>query len=238
MIVGYFGTLLISLTDYSYLSYFLLNYCGLIGGILLLYLSIKILRIGYRPAYFYLVAWSFFLLGLIVFVFRNLGIIPTNTFTSSVLYIGSSIEAILLSIALADKINLLRKEKELSQAEALKILKENEQLIKEQNIVLEKRVAERTEELETTNHELNKTLTDLKDAQTQLVEAEKMASLGQLTAGIAHEINNPINFVKSNIRPLKLDITDLYSVISEYEKLHHTNNGHEELLKEIAELKE
>ena len=47
-------------------------------------------------------------------------------------------------------------------------------------------------------------LDNLKDAQTQLVEAEKMASLGQLTAGIAHEINNPINFVKSNINPLRL----------------------------------
>ena len=43
-----------------------------------------------------------------------------------------------------------------------------------------------------------------------------MASLGQLTAGIAHEINNPINFVRSNIKPLKLDFSDLLTLIEKY----------------------
>ena len=51
-----------------------------------------------------------------------------------------------------------------------------------------------------------------------------MASLGQLTAGIAHEINNPINFVKSNIKPLQLDINDLLAVINEYNTLHTLPN--------------
>ncbi|MBL7773720.1 MAG: HAMP domain-containing protein [Chitinophagaceae bacterium] len=51
--------------------------------------------------------------------------------------------------------------------------------------------------LQKTNDELNKTLHDLKDAQTQLIQSEKMASLGELTAGIAHEIQNPLNFVNN-----------------------------------------
>ncbi len=46
-------------------------------------------------------------------------------------------------------------------------------------------------------------------AQTQLVQSEKMASLGQLTAGIAHEINNPINFVSGNVSPMKRDIQEI-----------------------------
>jgi signal transduction histidine kinase/ligand-binding sensor domain-containing protein len=54
-----------------------------------------------------------------------------------------------------------------------------------------------------------KAVDDLKAAQSQLVQAEKMASLGQLTAGIAHEINNPINFIASNVDPLKLDLQDI-----------------------------
>lgn len=49
----------------------------------------------------------------------------------------------------------------------------------------------------------------IKQAQTQLVQAEKMASLGQLTAGIAHEINNPINFVSGNVSPMKRDIQEI-----------------------------
>jgi two-component system, NtrC family, sensor kinase len=125
-----------------------------------------------------------------------------------------------LSIALADKINTLRKEKQLMQEEALRVSLENEKLVREQNIELERKVAERTEELQETNGQLSEAFSELKDAQIQLVEAEKMASLGQLTAGIAHEINNPINFVKSNIKPLQLDFKDMVAVIEEYGKLH------------------
>src|SRR6202008_68658 len=47
------------------------------------------------------------------------------------------------------------------------------------------------------NEQIQKTLADLKTAQSQLIQSEKMASLGELTAGIAHEIQNPLNFVNN-----------------------------------------
>lgn len=216
----YVVAILLAFSKFSFISYLLINYNSLAGGITLLVLSIIIFKKGYRPAYFYLLAWSSFLAAVIIYTLKNLGFLPTNNFTHFILYFGSSIEAILLSFALADKINTYKKEKEVSQAEALKVSLENETLIKEQNIILERRVQERTNELQATNSQLNKTLEELKDAQTQLVEAEKMASLGQLTAGIAHEINNPINFVKSNIKPLNLDIDDVFEVIDMYNSLH------------------
>ena len=62
---------------------------------------------------------------------------------------------------------------------------------------LELKVDERTQQLRERNMDLEKTLHQLKDAQNQIVMQEKMASLGSLTAGIAHEIKNPLNFVNN-----------------------------------------
>lgn len=76
----------------------------------------------------------------------------------------------------------------------------------------EQRLLEKNEELRETNDQLKKT-------QSQLIQSERMASIGQLTAGIAHEINNPINFVISSISPIKADLKDVkkaYHEIEEY----------------------
>ncbi|HVX50400.1 MAG TPA: 7TM diverse intracellular signaling domain-containing protein [Chitinophagaceae bacterium] len=217
-------------------SYSMLTVDGIAGGLLLIYASGYISWRGYRPALYYFFAWFVFAVGRQVLSLRNLDILPYNNFTTYILYIGSAIEAILLSLALADRINIYKKEREESQAEALKVSKENERLVRDQNIILEKNVAERTEELIKANHQLNDALVSLKDAQTQLVDAEKMASLGQLTAGIAHEINNPINFVKSNINPLKLDMKDIFEVIGEYNKLHSINGDTETYKKQLTQI--
>ena len=67
--------------------------------------------------------------------------------------------------------------------------------------------------------ELADTHRQLKSTQAQLVSAEKMASLGQLTAGIAHEINNPVNFISGNVHPLREDIDDLFRLLETYQEL-------------------
>lgn len=216
------------LGNYS-LSIEILQITASTGSIYVLYVANVIRKKGYRPAVFFLIGYSIFLLAVIIFVLRNFNILPYNTFTSYILEIGSVIQITLLSFALADKINFFRLEHEQSQQQALEVSKENERLIREQNIELEIQVNKRTEELQNSNVTLNHTLTELKGAQSQLVDAEKMASLGQLTAGIAHEINNPINFVTSNIKPLELDINDLYDVIQKYEDLDPDQDIHQQL---------
>ncbi|MFN5629764.1 MAG: 7TM diverse intracellular signaling domain-containing protein [Bacteroidota bacterium] len=192
--------------------------------------SLVIYRKGYPPAKFFFLAWIILVIGVFVFVLKDAGIIEANIFTTYALQFGSVVEVILLSFALADRINILKKEKEESQAKALEALRQNEILIKEQNILLEKKVAERTLELEKANVEINLALNNLKETQAQLVDAEKMASLGQLTAGIAHEINNPINFVSANVKPLKLDVEDILSVIKKYEELEGSKNLEKDLI--------
>lgn len=77
---------------------------------------------------------------------------------------------------------------------------------------LEQLVEERTRALQDA-------MARLVEAQNQLVHSEKMASLGMLTAGIAHEINNPINFVSANVKPLRQDIADLLTVLQTYEEI-------------------
>lgn len=99
---------------------------------------------------------------------------------------------------------------------------------------LDRRVAEQTseimaqaEELMQANHELEATLAHLKETQQQLVHSEKMASLGQLTAGIAHEINNPVNFITANITPLKADLKALAELLDYSAQLVNQYGGAE-----------
>ncbi|MEG4498127.1 ATP-binding protein [Microcoleus sp. F10-C6] len=79
----------------------------------------------------------------------------------------------------------------------------------------ESQLLERTEQLENT-------LQQLKDAQTQLVQTEKMSSLGQMVAGVAHEINNPVNFIYGNLIPAEEYIKDILGLIKAYQVYYPT----------------
>ncbi|NIG51899.1 7TM diverse intracellular signaling domain-containing protein [Chitinophaga sp. Cy-1792] len=228
-IIVYSSTIVMSLLGYFSIAYAVIDFLAITGVSFILLFAVSQAFRHSKPARIFVLAWTIFILAVIVFVLKDIGIIPYNIFTSHILVIGSGMEVVLLSFALADKINTFKAEKEASQALALQISKENEQLVREQNIILEAKVQERTEELQNSNKDLNIALTNLKDTQTRLVEKEKMASLGQLTAGIAHEINNPINFVTSNIKPLKMDIADLRSLLNRYDDLKTSPDIQQEL---------
>jgi len=192
------------------------------AGLIAIYVLITGIAVSlkkYRPAVFFLIAWIVFMAGVFIFVFKNFNILPYNNFTIYTMPVGSAMEVLLLSFALADRINTLKKEVEASQVKEMLALLENERIVYEQNLMLEARVNERTIELKLSNDGLNKAMEDLKNTEAQLIESEKMAALGQLTAGMAHEINNPINFVTSHIQPLDRDVQMLLDAVDELEKI-------------------
>jgi two-component system NtrC family sensor kinase len=80
-------------------------------------------------------------------------------------------------------------------------------IITQQNVELDRLVAERTAELTKQKNELQETLVLLQTTQQQLIQSEKQASLGELTAGIAHEIQNPLNFV-NNFSEVSIELID------------------------------
>jgi|GEM_PF-850103 len=78
---------------------------------------------------------------------------------------------------------------------------------------------ERQAILEDSNFKLNNALRDLQEAQVQLVQSEKLAALGQLVAGVAHEINNTTNFISGAIPPLARTVNELKDLIGRYDAM-------------------
>jgi signal transduction histidine kinase len=101
-----------------------------------------------------------------------------------------------------------------------KVTEEHQQVLT-LNEGLEQKVAERTVQLESTVREL-------RAAQAQVVHAEKMASIGRLAAGIAHEINNPINFIANSLAPLETTFADVRAVLA-----LHASGDHGEAAKQM-----
>ncbi len=233
----YFIALLAILIGYTAFAYILISVNLIIVASTLLVIGFYLYKNGFKPAKLFMLGSGIFLVTTLLAVSRSNNLIPYNAFTANVTPLSLVIGIVVFSAALADKINFYRNETTGLQNFAISVARENERLTTQQNILLENKVKERTIELINANKDLSRIIDNLKNTQHQLIDTEKMASLGRLTAGVAHEINNPINFVSSNIMPLRLDFDELFTLIDKYDNvLNHPHNA--QLVQEASDYRQ
>ena len=189
---------------------------GLITVVLILSASIQSYRERRQSALLFLAAYGVFVIGLAFLLLEQMGFLPVNSVTQFSLDIGSSAEAVLFSFALANRINVLKQQNEESQQRLIEQLNEYNKLQLAVNHELEEKVEQRTHEL--------------RQSQKQLLQKEKLVALGELTAGIAHEIQNPLNFV-NNFSEVNADL------LTEFEQEFNAGNL-EEARAIIADIKD
>jgi signal transduction histidine kinase len=207
MSVPFIGLSLLFFTNYS-IAIKYATITTFVSSFLILFVSITSIRNKFRPARFFILGWGMLSLGIVIYALRMGGILPHNFFTNSSYQIFSIMEILLLSLALGDKINILKKE--FSQNLELKVNERTRELSAMVELVYEQKGA------------VEQTLKELKETQAQLVEAEKKAALGQLVSSVAHEINNPISAIQANVgiaesalKPIFLDFFSFIRTLSE-----------------------
>ncbi|MBI2821134.1 MAG: HAMP domain-containing protein [Acidobacteria bacterium] len=156
--------------------------------------------------------------GLVVFLVYGIsrGItVPLKKLTSTAAVISAGDFSGRVDVRTGDELqDLARTFNEMAQS-----LQERSHALLELNRNLEHKVRERTVALQQSNAELKAAYQDLQQAHAQLVQSEKMASLGQLVAGIAHEIKNPLNFIYGNTDFLRDYIGKLKNLVDRCQSL-------------------
>ncbi|WP_346288911.1 sensor histidine kinase [Zoogloea sp.] len=172
----------------------LVSATGLCFSVIAVLLAIRSLMEGQRSARLFLAGWLFLLVGVGVTALRNFGWLPTNGLTSNIMQIGSGLEMLLLSLALADRINSLRQEKDLANAEAVGAERRLVETLRDWGSALEREVVRQTRELREANQRL---------AGSEALERRGREEQSHFIAMIAHDIRTPLAIIKAAVQSLQ-----------------------------------
>ncbi len=166
----------------------------------LIYAGVRVLMLGYRPAYYYCVAWGVSLLFIVVLALKTFGLLDNSLLVSWSTQIGTSWEVLVLALALADRFHLIEQEKKQVQVEYAGKLEEANQKLADVNLELEvlndeleQRIVARTHELKNSNEQLTIEARERQQAQEDAQAASRAKS--DFLANMSHEIRTPMNAI-------------------------------------------
>jgi signal transduction histidine kinase len=204
IVVSSVATIALSLSGYLLLG-FQLNW--LTVGLFLIYSNLTgyvVLRQGFKPARYYLMGFTTLLVGILIFMMKDMAILPENWFTEGSYQTGSALEAIILSFALANKLNTYKKEKEVTQAEALaQAMLFSQQLIGSQESERKRVAAELHDSLgQSLGMVKNKVLMIKRDTGKPELREKQLKDLEVMVTEAIQEVRN----ISYNLRPLHLEL--------------------------------
>ena len=195
-LIGLFvGIIIMCLIGRDFYTTQLLFYNSLTGLFFLMFLAITAYKDGYKPARFYLMAWSFFVIGMITSFLREIDLISLNFLVENILQITSTLSIMFMSFALGKKINVYIDKRNEAQEMALKSALQNEKLIANQNLILESKVNQRT-------HDLEQTINTLKKQGKDLEEANNFKT--KILSIISHDLKSPISSLAGLLQVMRL----------------------------------
>ncbi|MBF0277744.1 MAG: hypothetical protein HQM13_08140 [SAR324 cluster bacterium] len=220
---------------------------SVVGALMAWLVTLRVALIGFHYARYLLIGFSLLVVSIVFVVFKSIGIIPDLAIMDYSLHAGTIFHSLFLSIALADKINQvyqeneqfaarLKENNETLQREVLERQKAN-QLLKEYEANLINLVEERTKELSDANENLLESNEKLKTTQAQLIQSAKLASIGELAAGIAHELNQPLTYIRNNTQLVMMDGVNHLDPQEVFETLKKVEDGSERMMNIIDHLR-